>query len=455
MQWKITAASILVFVVTLQLSLNAQGNWELITTTGDIPSARKGHSMVTFGDKIYLFGGTDESFAKSSARFSSSLKPMSLLNHLSVYNVGEVWLEEEPETPPPPARYGHRAVIYNNKMYVFFGMGESEALDDIWEYDPETRQWREIIPVSLIKPAARDEHSATVVEDDVYIIGGLDSEGNPLSDCWKYNFSSNQWEERTSFGKASYGHNAFYYNGFIHLYGGYLDDLILSAYILSYSIGDNQWSLNFPTGTFEATSNAAAVQFGGRVFLFGGLVYLNGLFYKPNCYSWDLTTHSFERVADGPPVAYSAAAYIPSGSIAKSSSNSFEQFLLFGGENNLTLNNDTWIYTSTIGTVGLDDNRTDDIPIAFKLFQNYPNPFNSSTLLSYRLAENTSVVLSIYDIQGKMVKKLVNERQPLGTHTVMWDATDDMGRVVNSGIYLYRLTTSGGFNETKSMLHLK
>jgi hypothetical protein len=85
----------------------------------------------------------------------------------------------------------------------------------------------------------------------------------------------------------------------------------------------------------------------------------------------------------------------------------------------------------------------------FQLAQNFPNPFNPVTFISWRLAVSSPVKLSIYDLLGKEVTVLVDERQAAGFHQIEFNA-DGMA----SGIYLYQIKTEG-FVQTKKMLLIR
>ncbi len=93
-------------------------------------------------------------------------------------------------------------------------------------------------------------------------------------------------------------------------------------------------------------------------------------------------------------------------------------------------------------------------PAATKLHQNYPNPFNPSTTIRYNIAEASPVRLNIYNLKGQKVRTLVNEQRTAGQHSIHWDGTDDGGRTVTAGLYLYRLE-AGKTNITRKMLLLK
>jgi len=94
------------------------------------------------------------------------------------------------------------------------------------------------------------------------------------------------------------------------------------------------------------------------------------------------------------------------------------------------------------------------IPDQFELSQNYPNPFNPSTNISYAVAEHGAVSINIYDLTGKLVYDLVNDFHLAGTYNATWDAIDQNGSSVPSGIYIYQLR-SNNIIHTKKMLLLR
>jgi hypothetical protein len=86
-------------------------------------------------------------------------------------------------------------------------------------------------------------------------------------------------------------------------------------------------------------------------------------------------------------------------------------------------------------------------PTAFSLSQNFPNPFNPSTLIHYQLAGAGPVRLTVYDILGREVATLVDGIQQQGTHEARFD-----GGGLSSGVYLYRLQTTGLVQQKKMIL---
>ena len=91
---------------------------------------------------------------------------------------------------------------------------------------------------------------------------------------------------------------------------------------------------------------------------------------------------------------------------------------------------------------------------SFRLNQNYPNPFNPITTLSYELTKNTFVSIIVFDINGCIVKTLVNSQQNSGINTIQWDAKNDFGYSVSAGVYFYTVQTDE-FVDTKKMIFVK
>ncbi len=93
--------------------------------------------------------------------------------------------------------------------------------------------------------------------------------------------------------------------------------------------------------------------------------------------------------------------------------------------------------------------KNSEVPKDFKLYQNYPNPFNPTTKIRYQLPKSEYITINVFDITGKLVRTLVNEKQNAGIYEVKFEAKD-----ISSGVYFYKLT-SGDFLDVKKLILLK
>lgn len=129
-------------------------------------------------------------------------------------------------------------------------------------------------------------------------------------------------------------------------------------------------------------------------------------------------------------------------------------------------NHSAEIYTTIIDSfyaIGINS-ISNEVPEKYSLNQNYPNPFNSRTVIRFQVTSgfpsdprsgtlqglgNEKVVLKVYDVMGRELQTLANERMGAGTYEVNFE-----GSGLNSGVYFYKMT-AGGFSETKRMILMK
>ncbi len=90
----------------------------------------------------------------------------------------------------------------------------------------------------------------------------------------------------------------------------------------------------------------------------------------------------------------------------------------------------------------------------FSLQQNYPNPFNSKTVITFSLANSENVELTIYNIRGQQVRKLVSQPYEAGTQRVTWNGLDNHGISLASGLYIYQIQ-AGEFKQQRKLLFIK
>jgi len=114
-------------------------------------------------------------------------------------------------------------------------------------------------------------------------------------------------------------------------------------------------------------------------------------------------------------------------------------------------------YVATLPSSGSalsTDNLTISIPNDFVLLQNFPNPFNSNTSIAYHLQTSSPTSIIIYDLMGNAVKDLFSGFENPGYKIINWDATDNNGDLVSSGMYFYKLQVGKTF-DIKRMMYLK
>ncbi|MBI2619868.1 MAG: T9SS type A sorting domain-containing protein, partial [Ignavibacteriales bacterium] len=124
-------------------------------------------------------------------------------------------------------------------------------------------------------------------------------------------------------------------------------------------------------------------------------------------------------------------------------------------------------YARFTGTVYFDDltvqvigattsagNGKNGLPKTYDLSVNYPNPFNPSTNIKFALPVESRFALVIYNILGQRVRTVAEGIKSAGEYTVQWDGRNDVGEVVQTGVYFYRLETNS-IALVKKMIFLK
>jgi hypothetical protein len=108
--------------------------------------------------------------------------------------------------------------------------------------------------------------------------------------------------------------------------------------------------------------------------------------------------------------------------------------------------------------MGIEDElHMNQLPDKYRLDQNFPNPFNPTTDIRYEIEVDGSPIytdLTIYNTLGQKIRTLVHTSQGPGIYTVTWDATDNQGNNVPSGIYIYSIKV-GEFTQTKRMVYIR
>jgi hypothetical protein len=99
---------------------------------------------------------------------------------------------------------------------------------------------------------------------------------------------------------------------------------------------------------------------------------------------------------------------------------------------------------------GVEEN-TATVPQKYGLAQNQPNPFTRATAIHFALPSTSDITLRVYDVSGRVVAILADGRYASGHHTIQWDGSDERGRQVNPGVYIYTLD-AGIFSAMRKMI---
>ena len=120
------------------------------------------------------------------------------------------------------------------------------------------------------------------------------------------------------------------------------------------------------------------------------------------------------------------------------------------------------IYTAIIDTftIGIRKIET-ELPDTYKLFQNYPNPFNPSTIIKFQVKDSRLVILKVYNILGKEIATLVNEKLSPGVYEIPFSGKQYNNNQITSGVYFYKIIAidptnkTGLFTDTRKLILIK
>ena len=107
----------------------------------------------------------------------------------------------------------------------------------------------------------------------------------------------------------------------------------------------------------------------------------------------------------------------------------------------------------TEAVLELDDN-DNMISKNFTVLPNYPNPFNPQTSIRYNLDIDSNIKITVYDLLGNVVNELFQGFQSSGNNSINWDATNNTGQLVSSGVYIYKIQTDDSYHYSR-MMYLK
>ncbi|MEM3397385.1 MAG: kelch repeat-containing protein [Thermoplasmata archaeon] len=235
---------------------------------------------------VYVFGGRNGT---------------TVFDDFWAYNISaDIWTKIT-TSPAPTQRYGATLTYHQSsgKLLLFGGNNSTVLLNDLWEFNPQTKTWVNRNP--LTPPSIRYFHATAYAETNakLYLFGGLGNTGS-LSDFYEYNYTANRWTLLTSVPQARYGHIMAYLSG----------NLIVAGGTNGASIFSDTWRFSLSTTTWQQltlTSQIFAVAFSGiassqsQVLVLGGFnggeQSLNQFF--PSYTTGTFTTQSVDTLRQG------------------------------------------------------------------------------------------------------------------------------------------------------------
>lgn len=256
--------------------------WQKIETS-EYPSARFAHTLVTFTNHCYLFGGCR----------GPSIDEVRILKDTWVYKNNQWSMLSD----APIGLYSHTALAYGFKMIVYGGFSGSASNNKVYEYDTQRDEWNIIeVPEKQI-PLGRMGHSAILFQDLMIVFGGITIRGT-CCDLLTFRLSTQKWRKiDLNYGPSPRAyHSAVQYRKYMYIYGGYTESKKYCNEVFQYDCVSNKWTLINHFGCIphlNGIKKHSAVVFKNYMYVFGGVTndeygHLNGIV------KYHLPTHSWE-----------------------------------------------------------------------------------------------------------------------------------------------------------------
>jgi N-acetylneuraminic acid mutarotase len=230
-----------------------------------VGGGRDSHSAVIYKDKLYIYGGSVNDGMKISS------------NDVRIYDFKtNTWNTGASNPNDPYGRFGHSAVVYKDKMYVY-GTGTSgtvETTTDIQIYDFSTNVWSRgaSSPESL---GRRVHQSAVMYGDIMYIFGGNPINGteNGTNTLLLYHLENDTWTEGVAdtAGGSRSGHSAVIYKDKMYVFGGNINSQpYLTNTVSVYDLKNKTWTEGESDKVGRSRTNHSAVVYNDNIYIFGG-----------------------------------------------------------------------------------------------------------------------------------------------------------------------------------------
>lgn len=408
----------LAFVFLWHASLLIAGEWQ---TGVPLTTPRQGAASVVMGNYIYVMGGKTLN--------------NNILNTVERFNLNtRTWDTTVASFDTP--RVGAAATVFNNKIFLAGGRDQisGEAIKEVETYDPVQNAWQNAQDMRR----EREGHTLAFFDNKIYAIGGQKNQYSLEEEIEYYDEGDDAWKQ-AAFDIAS-PRVAFFsgvYNDTFYMCGGFY-----------YGPTDNSYiklpqTSNWIIGPFMAAKRGggASALLEDRLFMIGGETQ-SGITDSVEIYdmnNWYIMPGPNLPIARKgmTAVTVDTTIYVIGGITAQS-----------GGEPT------TLVQVYSEGAVGISSFENPNLLIENANLVGYPNPFNGRVELKFEIPNKSHTNLSIFDLQGRKIKQLVNESLFRGSHLASWNGEDGQNRQVASGVY-FAILTGNGFHKTFKLLYVK
>ncbi len=389
---------------------------------------------------------------------------------------------------------GGQAVVADSMIYILGGFSEQDNknLNLIQQYNPASDTWKTV--GKMIVP--RSNFVAGNYHNNIVYFGGVK---NIMQNMMLDTSSLELWDKKNSPSKIGNNQvfNRIYSTGIIagdniFSFGGSM--IGNGSYLVEYNIPSSSVIYSYNNDTLfpgPPIMQMSAI-LGGNIYIFGGISGGSEGFPQSSIIKFDTTLKTFSSLqvrldkprAGGTSVGLGNEIYIIGGFHDDQNPLSSVRILNINNDGSASVNDGPDLNFPRIqpmavsykGSIyvfgGADENNqpvtavekldvitsvpktTDQVATGFKLENNYPNPFNPSTQISFSIAKESHVSLDVYSILGEHVKNITSKIYAQGNYRLTWNGTNDFGKQVAGGIYIYKLS-SDYFTESKKMILLK
>lgn len=391
----------------------------------DMPSPRFGMCSVRIDNKVYFIGGTGSGVQnlQNGMQYIRQLKPTKTVDAFDFQTMK--W--DTTVAPLLTPRIFADAVVLDDSIYVMGGLDQNgKALKSVEVYDRNTNSWHYTTPMW----SARYGASAVVWDDQILVMGGAQEEGKLLQDVESYDPQHAEWAMRhnLNFGRAF--HKSVATKSGIYIFNGintYGPINIVEKYDPDKGSNVVKVTIRHPRIFFST------IHEGNSVFIISGLSSDNS--ELQDIESLNLNVEGEESDS----VLHNITLDRPRlGAVAEKGMDN--QIYLFGGISSSFRQGTLPVpYVSSLTITPVKELNGNALPEGYELYQNYPNPFNPATWIDFEVPlPGARVEIAVYNLLGKKVATLISGYLQGGRHSINFN-----GDMLPSGTYLCEMQSNG------------